>query len=124
MINNKYSAGIIGLIQNPRDADQSKVTACWAKNITLPTGGNRASIVSSGSGNKTETSKFLPYTLNYCWADKKYNSGFACSVNAVINNCKIASDVALEQFYTDMNKAWDSPTYEFNTDGTIKPKTK
>lgn len=119
MISNKYSAGIIGLIQNPRDADQSKVTACWAKNITLPTGGNRASIVSSGSGNATDTSKSLPYTLNYCWADKKYNSGFACSVNAVINNCKIASEESLDSFYSKMNTAWGSSTYEFNSDGTI-----
>lgn len=122
MTSDKYSAGIIGLIQNSRDADQSKVTACWVKNITLPTGGNRASIVSSGSGNKTDASKFLPYTINYCWADKVYYKGFAYSVNAVINECKIASDVALEQFYTDMNTAWGSSTYEFNSDGTIKTK--
>lgn len=122
MISNKYSAGIIGLIQNPRDADQSKVTACWTKNITLPTGGNRASIVSSGSGNATDTSKSLPYTLNYCWADKKYNSGFACSVNAVINNCKIASEESLDSFYSKMNTAWGSNTYKFNSKGEIVEK--
>lgn len=115
----KYSAGIIGLIQNPRDADQSKVTACWVKNITLPTGGNRASIVSSGGGNKTDASKYLPYTINYCWADKKYNSGFACSVNAVINECKIASEENLDVFYSKMNSAWKSATYEFNNKGEI-----
>lgn len=118
----KYSAGIIGLIQNPRDADQSKVTACWVKNITLPTGGNRASIVSSGGGNKTDASKYLPYTINYCWADKKYNAGFACSANAVINECKIASEETFDVFYSKMNTAWGSDTYEFNTDGTIKTK--
>ena len=122
LLYSKYSAGIIGLIQNPRDADQSKVTACWVKNITLPTGGNRASIVSSGGGNKTDASKFLPYTINYCWADKKYNSGFACSVNAVINECKIASEENLDVFYSKMNTAWGSKTYEFKTDGTIKTK--
>ena len=121
-LSSKYSAGIIGLIQNPRDADQSKVTACWVKNITLPTAGNRASIVSSGGGNKTDASKSLPYTINYCWADKKYNAGFACSANAVINECKIASEETFDVFYSKMNTAWGSDTYEFNTDGTIKTK--
>lgn len=122
LLYSKYSAGIIGLIQNPRDADQSKVTACWVKNVTLPTGGNRASIVSSGGGSKTDASKYLPYTINYCWADKKYNAGFACSANAVINECKIASEETLDLFYSKMNTAWGSSTYEFNTDGTIKTK--
>ena len=124
LLYSKYSAGIIGLIQNPRDADQSKVTACWVKNITLPTVGNRASIVSSGGGNKTDASKYLPYTINYCWADKKYNSGFACSVNAVINECKIASEENLDVFYSKMNSAWKSATYEFNNKGEIVNKVK
>ena len=119
----KYSAGIIGLIQNPRDVNQSKVTACWVKNITLPTSGSRASIVSSANSDK------IVFLVDNCWADKVYNSGYTCSKYATVTNCCVGKGsgsgitvASLESKIADMNTAWGSATYEFNTDGTIKTK--
>lgn len=116
---NKYKGGIIGNIQNTGSAQQTTVTACLVNNLNIETGGNIASIVSSSTG--IDTNKLL-FTLNYCWADVKYGAGFYKATHATANECKIASEVTLGQFYKDMNTAWGSSTYEFNSDGTIKTK--
>lgn len=116
---NRNKGGIIGNIQNTGSAEQTIVTACLVNNLNIEKAGNTASIVSSPTG---KTDNQILFTLNYCWADTTYGSGFYKSTTATANGCKIASDVALDQFYTDMNNAWASPTYEFNSDGTIKTK--
>lgn len=116
---NKNKGGIIGNIQNTGSAEQTIVTACLVNNLNIEKAGNTASIVSSPTG---KTDNQILFTLNYCWADTTYGSGFYKSTTATANNCKIASEVTLGQFYKDMNTAWGSSTYEFNSDGTIKTK--
>lgn len=118
---NKNKGGIIGNIQNTGSAEQTIVTACLVNNLNIEKDGNIASIVSSPTGN--DKNKLL-FTLNHCWADVKYGAGFYKSTNATANECKIALDVALDQFYTDMNTAWNSATYKFNSKGEIVKKTK
>lgn len=118
---NKNKGGIIGNIQNTGSAEQTIVTACLVNNLNIEKAGNTASIVSSPTG---KTDNQILFTLNYCWADTTYGSGFYKSTTATANNCKIASEESLDSFYSKMNTAWKSSTYEFNSDGTIKPKTK
>lgn len=122
---NKNLGGIIGNIQNATFANQTNIKACWVKNLSfLASNGNKASIVSSA---KNE----LAFTINNCWADKVYNSGFVCSTSASATptdcyvgakNTKNVPVAELKNRIDAMNTAWGSATYEFNTDGTIKTK--
>lgn len=116
---NKNSGGIIGNIQNPREANQTTITSCWVKNLSLSaTGGNKASIVSSAVS-------ALAFIVDNCWADINYNKGFVCSTGATLTNNYVGkpttglNNATLENRIGAMNTAWASPTYEFNTDGTI-----
>lgn len=116
---NKNSGGIIGNIQNPREANQTTITSCWVKNLSLSaTGGNKASIVSSAVS-------ALAFIVDNCWADINYNKGFVCSTGATLTNNYVGkpttglNNATLEDRIGAMNTAWGSPTYEFNTDGTI-----
>lgn len=115
----KNSGGIIGNIQNTREENQTTITSCWVKNLTLSaTGGNKASIVSSA------VNKFA-FIVDNCWADINYNKGFVCSTSATLTNNYVGKKTTglnndtLENRIGAMNTAWASPTYKFNTDGTI-----
>lgn len=115
----KNSGGIIGNIQNTREENQTTITSCWVKNLTLSaTGGNKASIVSSA------VNKFA-FIVDNCWADINYYKGFVCSTGATLTNNYVGKKTTgleyatLENRIDAMNTAWASPTYEFNTDGTI-----
>ena len=115
----KNSGGIIGNIQNPREANQTTITSCWVKNLTLSaTGGNKASIVSSAVS-------ALAFIVDNCWADINYNKGFVCSTGATLTNNYVGKKTTgleyatLEDRIGAMNTAWGSDIYEFNTDGTI-----
>lgn len=113
---NKNKGGIIGNIQNTGSAEQTIVTACLVNNLNIEKAGNTASIVSSPTG---KTDNQILFTLNYCWADTTYGSGFYKSTTATANNCKIASEESLDSFYSKMNTAWNSKTYKFNSKGEI-----
>ena len=115
----KNSGGIIGNIQNTREANQTTITSCWVKNLSLSaTGGNKASIVSSA------VNKFA-FIVDNCWADINYYKGFVCSTGATLTNNYVGKKTTdlnndtLENRIGAMNTAWASPTYKFNTDGTI-----
>lgn len=116
---NKNKGGIIGNIQNTGSAEQTIVTACLVNNLNIEKAGNTASIVSSPTG---KTDNQILFTLNYCWADTTYGSGFYKSTTATANNCKIASEESLDSFYSKMNTAWGSNTYMFNSKGEIVKK--
>ena len=118
---NKNKGGIIGNILNTGSAEQTIVTACLVNNLNIEKNGNIASIVSSPTGS---TDNQLLFTLNYCWTNTKYGAGFCKSTSATVNECKIASEENLGSFYTKMNNAWNSATYEFNSKGEIVEKTK
>ena len=118
----KNSGGIIGNIQNTREENQTTITSCWVKNLSLSaTGGNKASIVSSAVN-------VFAFKVDNCWADIKYNKGFVCSTGATLTNNYVGKKTTgleyatLENRIGAMNTAWGSDTYVFNTDGTIKTK--
>lgn len=118
----KNSGGIIGNIQNTREENQTTITSCWVKNLSLSaTGGNKASIVSSAVN-------VFAFKVDNCWADINYNKGFVCSTGATLTNNYVGKKTTgleyatLENRIGAMNTAWGSDTYVFNTDGTIKTK--
>lgn len=124
----KYYGGIVGNIQNTREANQTTIKSCWVKNLTLDApGGYKASIISSGKG---ATGSELHFTLNNCWADLNYGQGYKVSSYVTPTDCYVGKKTTgleyatLEDRIGAMNTAWGSDTYEFNTDGTIKTKTK
>lgn len=124
----KYYGGIVGNIQNTREEKQTTIKSCWVKNLTLTApGGYKASIISSGKG---ATGTELYFTLNNCWADVSYGQGYKVSPYVTPTDCYVGkpttglNNATLEDRIGAMNTAWGSPTYEFNTDGTIKTKTK
>ena len=115
-----YSAGILGLVQNAKkDASQVKVTSCWVDNRTLAQKGNRAAIIASGNAAD------IYYSVSNCWTslDRVVIAGDKITGNnVVVTNCIVKKTKALKDFVSDMNKAWGSTAYEFNTDGTIITK--
>lgn len=115
-----YSAGILGLVQNAsKDATQVKVIACWVDNTTWTKAGNRAAIISSGDAAD------ICYSVSDCWTslDKVVISGKNITeANVEVTNCITKKSKALKDFVSEMNTAWGSAAYEFNTDGTIKTK--
>lgn len=118
----KNSGGIIGNIQNTREENQTTITSCWVKNLSLSaTGGNKASIVSSAVN-------VFAFKVDNCWADINYYKGFVCSTGATLTNNYVGKKTTgleyatLENRIGAMNTAWGSDTYVFNTDGTIKTK--
>lgn len=115
-----YSAGILGLVQNAKkDASQVKVTSCWVDNTTLAQKGNRAAIIASGNAAD------IYYSVSNCWTslDRVVIAGDKITGNnVVVTNCIVKKTKALKDFVSDMNKAWGSTAYEFNTDGTIITK--
>jgi len=115
-----YSAGILGLVQNAKkDAAQVKVIACWVDNTTLAQKGNRAAIIASGNAAD------IYYSVSNCWTslDRVVIAGDKITGNnVVVTNCIVKKTKALKDFVSDMNKAWGSTAYEFNTDGTIITK--
>ena len=122
----KYYGGIVGNIQNTREENQTTIKSCWVKNLTLTApGGYKASIISSGKG---ATGTELYFTLNNCWADVNYGQGYKVSSYVTPTDCYVGKKTTgleyatLEDRIGAMNTAWASPTYKFNTDGTIKTK--
>lgn len=111
----RYFGGIIGNIANPREAAQTTASACWVSNLTFPAAGGRAYFVASPSS--------IVFTLDKCWynrSDKKVST----PVNSTVatTDYKSATELTLGEYISDMNTAWGSDTYMFNTDGTIKTK--
>lgn len=122
----KYYGGIIGNIQNTREANQTTITSCWVKNLTLDApGGYKASIISSGKG---VAGTELYFTLNNCWADVNYGQGYKVSTNVTPTDCYVGKKTTgleyatLEDRIGAMNTAWNSATYEFNSKGEIVKK--
>lgn len=126
-ITNKMIAGIVGIVLNSTSQEQIKITSCWTSKITFECKTPyKASLVASANANN------LVYTVSTCWTDDKNNKLVApnktddpkYNPTPTVTECYNASSKTLDKFVPDMNNAWKSPTYEFNTDGTIKPKTK
>ena len=126
--NNKMVAGIVGVVFNSTtDANQVKITSCLTRNITLNCATPyKASLVASANA------KNLVYTVSKCWTDDKANK-FVAPNNAdntkynptpTVTECYNASSKTLDKFVPDMNDAWNSATYEFNSKGEIVKKTK
>lgn len=126
--NNKMVAGIVGVVFNSTtDANQVKITSCLTRNITLNCATPyKASLVASANA------KNLVYTVSKCWTDDKANK-FVAPNNAdntkynptpTVTECYNASSKTLDKFVPDMNDAWSSATYEFNSKGEIVKKTK
>ena len=111
----RYFGGIVGNITNPREAAQTITSACWVSNLTFPGAGGRAYFVASPSS--------IVFTLNKCWY-KKSDKKVSTPVNSTVatKDYKSATESTLEEYISEMNTAWGSDTYKFNTDGTIKTK--
>lgn len=110
----RYFGGIIGNVTNPVNIGQAVVQACWVSNLTFPNGGNRGYFV--GAPTK------VPFTLTKCWyeiTDTKAKPIYSTEATAEYKSSK---DTELSGYISEMNTAWGSATYEFNTDGTIKIK--
>lgn len=110
----RYFGGIIGNVTNPVNIGQAVVQACWVSNLTFPNGGNRGYFV--GAPTK------VPFTLTKCWyeiTDTKAKPIYSTEATAEYKSSK---DTELSGYISEMNTAWGSSTYEFNTDGTIKTK--
>lgn len=126
-ITNKMIAGIVGIVLNSTSQEQIKITSCWTSKITFECKTPyKASLVASANANN------LVYTVSTCWTDDKNNKLVApnktddpkYNPTPTVTECYNASSKTLDKFVPDMNNAWNPSTYEFNSDGTIKPKTK
>ena len=109
-----YTGGIIGNIANARDAAQTEVKACWTSDLTFPGSGGRAYLVASTSS--------IPFTLSKCWYEITDTKIKPINSTEATTEYKSSTDTELSGYISEMNTAWASPTYEFNTDGTIKTK--
>ena len=122
--NNKMVGGLLGMMTNATKADQVKFTSCWTSKLTF-TGTPRfkASLISTSNS-------AIVYNVNTCWTDDNNNKfvapnktdGTKYYPTPNVTECYNASSKTLGEFVPDMNTAWGSGTYVFNTDGTIKTK--
>lgn len=112
--NGVYIGGIIGNILNARDKDQTEVKACWTSGLTFPGSGGRAYLVASPSS--------IPFTLSKCWYEITDTKIKPINSTQATTECNSSKDTELSVYISEMNTAWGSATYEFNTDGTIKTK--
>lgn len=112
--NGVYTGGIIGNIANARDAAQTEVKACWTSDLTFPGSGGRAYLVASPSS--------IPFTLSKCWYEITDTKIKPINSTEATTECKSSTDTELSGYISEMNTAWASDTYKFNTDGTIKTK--
>lgn len=119
--NNKMVGGLLGMMTNATQADQVKFTSCWTSKLTFTgTPKFKASLISTSNS-------AIVYNVNTCWTDDKANKLVApnkaddpqYNPTPTLTECYNASSKTLAEFVPDMNSAWDSDTYEFNTDGTI-----
>ena len=125
--NNKMVGGLLGMMTNATQADQVKFTSCWTSKLTFTgTPKFKASLISTSNS-------AIVYNVNTCWTDDNNNkfvvpnyddNKVSYKPTPTLTECYNASSKTLAEFVPDMNTAWGSDTYEFNTDGTIKPKTK
>lgn len=112
--NGVYTGGIIGNIANARDAAQTEVKACWTSDLTFPGSGGRAYLVASPSS--------IPFTLSKCWYEITDTKIKPINSTEATTECKSSTDTELSGYISEMNTAWASDTYKFNSDGTIKTK--
>lgn len=109
-----YIGGIIGNVANARDVDQTEVKACWTSDLKFPANGGRAYFVAAPAD--------VPFTLSKCWYENTNTKIKPINSTQATVECKSSTDTELSGYISEMNTAWGSDTYEFNTDGTIKTK--
>lgn len=109
-----YTGGIIGNVANARDVDQTEVKACWTSDLTFPANGGRAYFVAAPAT--------VPFTLSKCWYENTNTKIKPINSTQATIECESSTNTELSGYISEMNTAWGSPTYVFNTDGTINTK--